>query len=113
MFTSRDVIYEPLIHLRRRQVVNKWEGETEMLTVVRIITIITIIINHQGLSSLPAPDAIIIPIKLIKTSGYFIYQEVQHYTFLPPIHTAYLCVLGGSENKQRLFPYTALTDWFV
>ena len=28
-------------------------------------------------------------------------------------HTAYLCVLCGSENKQRLFPYTTLTDWFV
>jgi hypothetical protein len=25
----------------------------------------------------------------------------------------YLCVLCGSENKQRLFPYTTLTDWFV
>ena len=24
----------------------------------------------------------------------------------------YLCVLCGSENKQRLFLYTALTDWF-
>jgi hypothetical protein len=24
-----------------------------------------------------------------------------------------LCVLCGSENKQRLFPYTALTDWFL
>ena len=23
-----------------------------------------------------------------------------------------LCVLCGSENKQRLFPHTALTDWF-
>jgi len=21
--------------------------------------------------------------------------------------------LCGSENKQRLFPYTALTDWFL
>jgi hypothetical protein len=28
-------------------------------------------------------------------------------------HTVYLCVLCGSENKQRLFPYTALTDWFL
>jgi len=28
-------------------------------------------------------------------------------------HTMYLCVLCGSENKQRLFPYTALTDWFL
>ena len=26
---------------------------------------------------------------------------------------ALLCVLCGSQNKQRLFPYTTLTDWFV
>jgi hypothetical protein len=24
-----------------------------------------------------------------------------------------LCALSGSLNKQRLFPYTALTDWFL
>jgi len=24
----------------------------------------------------------------------------------------YLCVLCGSEDKERLFPYTTLTDWF-
>jgi len=23
----------------------------------------------------------------------------------------YLCVLCGSQKKQRLFPYTALTGW--
>ena len=28
-------------------------------------------------------------------------------------HTVYLCVLCGFENKQRLFHYTALTDWFL
>ena len=28
-------------------------------------------------------------------------------------HTVYLCVLCGSENKQRLFHCTALTDWFL
>jgi hypothetical protein len=27
-------------------------------------------------------------------------------------HTVYLCVLCGSQNKQRLFSYTALTGWF-
>jgi len=27
------------------------------------------------------------------------------------IFNYYLCVLYGSQNKQRLFPYTALTDW--
>jgi len=34
-------------------------------------------------------------------------------TILPSAHTVYLCVLYGSDNKQRLFPYTALTDWFL
>jgi hypothetical protein len=28
-------------------------------------------------------------------------------------HTVYLCVLCGSENKQRLFLCTALTGWFL
>ena len=28
-------------------------------------------------------------------------------------HTVYLCVLCGSENKQRLFHGTALTDWLA
>jgi hypothetical protein len=31
----------------------------------------------------------------------------KHSTFCP------LCVLCGSENKQRLFHCTALTDWFL
>jgi len=30
-------------------------------------------------------------------------------TFCP--HSVF--VLCGSENKQQLFPYTALTDWFL
>ena len=28
-------------------------------------------------------------------------------------HTMYLCVLCGSQKKQRLFHCTALTDWLV
>jgi len=31
-------------------------------------------------------------------------------TFSPQVG---LCVLYGSQNKQRLFLYTALTGWFV
>jgi hypothetical protein len=27
-------------------------------------------------------------------------------------HTVYLCAVYGSQNKERLFPYTVLTDWF-
>ena len=33
------------------------------------------------------------------------------YIILRSAHTVYLCVLCGSENKQRLFPYTTLTEW--
>jgi len=35
------------------------------------------------------------------------------YIILRSAHTVYFCVLCGSENKQQLFPYTALTDWFL
>jgi len=45
-----------------------------------------------------------------------VYCEVRAeslYTILRSAHTVYLCVLCGSENKQRLFPYTTLTGWFV
>ena len=28
------------------------------------------------------------------------------------VFTLRLCVLYGSQNRQRLLPYTALTDWF-
>ena len=48
-----------------------------------------------------------------KASGYDMYRQVQLLEILRSAHTVYLCVLCGSENKQRLFPYTALTDWFL
>jgi len=49
---------------------------------------------------------------VLKPSGHYIYHQfnIQQFYVLP--HTVYLCVLCGSENKQQLFPYTALTHWF-
>jgi len=38
---------------------------------------------------------------------------VEHSAILRSAHTVYLSVLRGSENKERLFPYTALTGWFL
>jgi len=35
---------------------------------------------------------------------------MQKFYVLPTMH---LCVLCGSQNKQRLFLFTALTDWFL
>jgi hypothetical protein len=37
-------------------------------------------------------------------------SPVYHSAILRSAHTVYLCVWCGSENKQRLFPYTTLTD---
>jgi hypothetical protein len=43
-------------------------------------------------------------------SGHYMYGQfnIQQFYVLPT--QLYLC---GSQNKQRLFHYTALTDWFV
>ena len=48
-----------------------------------------------------------------KPTGHYMYHRfnIQQFYVLPT--QLYLCVLCGSENKQRLFPYTTLTDWFV
>ena len=48
-----------------------------------------------------------------KPRGYFTYHQVYHSTILCSAHALYLCVLCGSQNKQRLFPYTALTGRFL
>jgi len=45
------------------------------------------------------------PVENVSTTGLTVLQ--------PPAHTVYLRISYESENKQRLFPYTALTDWFV
>ena len=44
----------------------------------------------------------------VMAGGYLMYQKALHY-----VHKAHLHVLYGSKNKQQLFPYTALSDWFL
>jgi len=48
----------------------------------------------------------------LEPTGSYV-PPVWHLTILRSVHTVYLCVLCGSQNKQRLFPYTALADWFA
>jgi len=36
-----------------------------------------------------------------------------HKFYVLPTQCTYVCILCGSENKQQLFQYTTLTDWFV
>ena len=54
-----------------------------------------------------------IPVNHSELTGHYMYHQfnIQQFYVLP--HTLYLCVLYGSENKQQLLPYTALTDWFL
>ena len=45
------------------------------------------------------------------TDGVFIYNSGLRKS-LRSAHTLYLCLLCGSQNKQRLFPYTTLTGFY-
>jgi hypothetical protein len=45
--------------------------------------------------------------------GYGAVRTECLYIILRSAHTEYLCVLCGSQNKQPLFPYSTLTDWFL
>ena len=49
---------------------------------------------------------------LLRPTGHVMHHQfnIQQLYALP---TLYLCVLYLSENKQRLVPLTALTDWFL
>ena len=51
-------------------------------------------------------------IKLLKPKTYIMYTSfnIQKFCVLP---TLYLSVLRGSQNKERLFLYTALTCRFL
>ena len=62
---------------------------------------------------LAAGNVKVTDVNLLKPKTYFMYRQfnIQQLYVLPT--QLYLCVLCGSENKERLFPYTALTEWFV
>ena len=51
--------------------------------------------------------------KHLQPNGHYMYHQFNIQQFHVLLTQLYLCVLCGSENKQRLFPYTTLTDWFV
>jgi hypothetical protein len=55
----------------------------------------------------------VLPSDLLEPRDYFMYRRIQHLESLRSSHTVYLCVLCGSQNKQRVCPYTALTDWIL
>ena len=44
-------------------------------------------------------------------------QTVKYSNYIYPLKSGFyfvlVCVLCGSQNKQSLFSYTTLTDWFL
>jgi hypothetical protein len=52
------------------------------------------------------------PFNLWKPAGYFTYHQFNIQEFYV-VDTLSLHVLYGSQNQQQIFPFTALTDWFL
>jgi len=50
---------------------------------------------------------------LVCLTAFCMYRQfnIQHFSILPT--QLYLCVLCGSQNKQRLFPYRTLPECFL
>ena len=72
----------------------------------------TILLVLPSLSSTKKVSRVCHWINPLKPTGHVMHQQfnIQQLYVLP---TLYLCVLYLSENKQRLVPLTAWTDWFL
>jgi hypothetical protein len=95
-----DVSVQPraFLHLKSKQ--NVYHGRVQLLFGKDpvLISVATVLVNN-----LPLKDERFLygpPDLLFRYSLRF-------------AHTLYLCVLYGFQNKQRLFPYTTLTAWFL
>jgi hypothetical protein len=68
----------------------------------------------RRLNTVENPSGLISPMVTICSAQWSLYVPsgltIINSTFCP--HSVFVC-LCGSENKQQLFPYTALTDWFL
>jgi len=69
--------------------------------------------GFQGSSGLRLKSATATLTESFKAQWLLYVAPDLHTQILRSAHTQYLCVLCGSQNKQGLFPYTTLTDWFV
>jgi hypothetical protein len=70
--------------------------------------------HHEAVSNQPLLRlALIFSFNTLKHKGNFMCHQNYQLEIPRSAHRVYLCVLCGSENKQRLFPYTTLTDWFL
>ena len=70
-------------------------------------------IHTKRINTVCGQNVKLLNVNPLKPSGHYMYHQfnIQQLYVLPT--QLYLCVLCGSQNKQRLFPYTTLTDWFL
>ena len=73
-------------------------------------TALTGFYNQDGVCLLRGTDWIFI-YNPLKPTGHYMYRRFNIHKFYV-LPTQRICVLCGSENKQRLFPYTALTGFY-
>ena len=85
--------YIPSLPALKYTVVGACEGNSKYLNIFLVETFPFLVLTFQSL-------------KLILCTKSF---TIQKFCVLP---TMRLCALCVSQNKQRLFPYTALTYWF-
>jgi hypothetical protein len=52
-------------------------------------------------------------INILKPNGNFTYDQVQHSRIMHADYIAFVCFVWLSGKKERLLPYTPLTDWFL
>jgi len=80
----------------------------KLATVVRVHHLVQAFVDFVGLWVYREPF-----VRSSKPNGHYMYRQfnIQQFYVLPTqCIYVFLC---GSENKQWLFPYTALTDWFL
>jgi len=49
----------------------------------------------------------------LKLGRYYTYYEVYHSEILHCVHRINIRTLYGYHNKEKVFPYTGLIDWFL
>ena len=75
--------------------------------ILSLLQVLLRLLNIQQMNGSP-----LLHFNLLKPTGYVVHHQFNiQQLYAPP--TLYLCVLYLSENKQRLVPLTAQTDWFL
>ena len=76
------------------------------------VRVVLVISYTHSFAAIPVLAVGVCRLDLSEPTDHVMHQQfnIQQLCVLP---TLYLCVLYLSENKERIVPLTALTDWFL